>query len=135
MTLPAVLPTLTTLDLTGVRNNDNVYDLTVTNAAYTNVPLDITGWTFVFTVKRWVSDPDPLAVFQTRTGDSSGCVAILDAPSGQVQFKLPAIKTRGEADTPFTLVYDVEAILPSGLVRTIQQGKLAVSMSVTQAIA
>lgn len=118
------------------RGDTLAFVVQVTNPLYEgDVPLDVTGWKFYFTVKRWVSEPDQYAVHQDSTTSGSGLVAIVTpATLGKVSVAMPAAKTILFPDTPTTLVYDVEGIDVAGNVRTVDSGTIKVSPDVTRAV-
>jgi hypothetical protein len=100
----------------------------------TTAPRDITGWLIWFTVKRYVSDPDNVAVFQARSDDGSGAVDIVQPLIGAVNLTMPALATRGFPDTPTTLTYDVQARDGLGTVVTVEEGSIRVEPHATASI-
>ena len=97
--------------------------------------VNVTGWTFWFTVKKYFADPDNVAVFQGKSTDGSGTVTITDAPNGKVTLTLPASATLNYPDSVVQLVYDVQGKDTSGNIYTVDSGSVSVSPDVTRAIA
>jgi hypothetical protein len=50
-----------------VKGEDAQIDWTVQTSATNISPIDVTGWTFAFTVKRWDRDADPAVIAPTIT--------------------------------------------------------------------
>jgi len=101
-------------------------------------PQDLTGWFLWCTIKRTVSDPDPLAVAQVTTAPSSvpagGSLALLVATAGQAQVSIPPIATRGFPDGRVRLVYDVQGKDGAGNIFTVEVGEIEVEPDVTNSI-
>jgi len=96
--------------------------------------VDITGWTFWFTLKRYYNDPDNLAVFQGITTDGTGNVTITDALSGKVTVFVPPLSTLNMPDADVRLVFDLQGKDPAGVVYTAERGVIVVSPDVTRAV-
>lgn len=94
------------------------------------VPVDITGWTIWFTLKRSTADPDP-GVFQGSTLTSG--VVITDAQNGKIACTMPASATSSFEDAIVPLVYDVKGKDTFGNESTIDFGDVYVQPGVTQA--
>ncbi len=86
-------------------------------------PIDITGWTFVFTL-----DPSD------APADASGNVwslagTIINAAGGIVEFAPSAL----EADVaPGTYFWDLEATIPAAGIRTVARGSLAIRQDISK---
>jgi len=102
----------------------------------TGAAIAVPGWTFWFTVKRFISDPDEQAIFAAKTGDGSGGVVVTDVNLGAVTATMPAICTRLFPDTPTKLLYDVQAMDATGVISTIDSGTIAIdpSSDITRAV-
>jgi hypothetical protein len=99
-------------------------------------PLNVSGWTFWLTAKYAVPNPDaraPVAIDNIAGG--RGGVTVLDAPTGMVVGVIPALATRGFADGPTALEYDVQGQDGSGVVTTLQRGVMVFEPDVTRAVA
>ena len=94
--------------------------------------VDITGWKLWFTVKKYLADPDSLAVFQGTT--VSGDVVITAATSGKALCTMPAISTRALPDGVTRLIYDVQGKDLTGIISTVERGVITVTPDVTRAI-
>jgi hypothetical protein len=118
-------------DLTAVRGDTNEYDLTFTRLDTTQtpavaVPLDLTGATIVFTLKRNLDDADVDAVLQKTAGAG---IAVTDAANGE------ALLTLNPADTtdlpaPRAFHYDVQVTESDGRVTTTAIGLLRLTADV-----
>lgn len=98
----------------------------VVRDSVTGAAIAVPGWTFWFTVKRFVSDPDEYAIFAAKTGDGSGGIVVTDVNLGAITATMPAIRTRLFPDTPTKLLYDVQAMDPLGKVSTIDSGTIKI---------
>jgi hypothetical protein len=96
-----------------------------------SVPVDIAGYTITFTAKYEFPDSDNRAVSQLDNLTLGG-VVILTANPGKFSVTMPASATRGFADSPIVLLYDVQAQDPAGRVSTIDLGTITVSPDVTR---
>ncbi len=112
----------------------NVAVTIVPDGQTTPVVVDVTGWTFWFTVKRYVQNFDDKSLFQAKTGDSTGGITIVDAVNGKLLAKMDPIYTRNLADGPETLYFDLQAKDTAGIVTTIDEGQILVTPDVTRAI-
>ena len=90
--------------------------------------LDITGYTFWFTLKDNIDDADPGALQVTATPDVSGNPT--EASQGIIYIK--ASKTLTTTLTPKTYNYDVQQVDGTGNVQTLLIGKVKVAKQVTR---
>lgn len=98
------------------------------------IPVNITGYKIYFTVKRYLTDPDAYAVFQSNSADLTTNVTITDALNGKATCKMPASKTVNFPDGLVVLLYDVTAIDLSGNVSTVDSGTVTIVPDVTRAV-
>lgn len=98
------------------------------------IPQNITGWSFWFTLKYYYSDPDLAAVAQLTSSPPTG-VTITDAVNGKLLITMQPIVTRSFPDQPTKLVYDVKGKDATGNITTVDSGTLTVNPSATRAIA
>lgn len=89
---------------------------------------DITGSTLRFTAKARLADADADALLTGSTGD--GRIVLVDPVAGMARVTIPAELTTGLGRR--VLVWDVQLSQP-GLVRTLDEGTLIVSVDVTRA--
>ena len=90
--------------------------------------LNITGYTFWFTLKENVDDADPGALQVTATPDTS--TNPTEASQGIIYIK--ASKTLTNSLSPKTYNYDVQQVDGSGNVQTLLIGKVKVVRDVTR---
>jgi len=90
--------------------------------------LDITGYSFWFTLKENIDDADPGAVQVTATPDVSG--APTEASQGILYIKVPKAST--DSLDPKTYNYDVQQVDGSGNVQTLLIGKVKVVKDITR---
>lgn len=104
-----------------VRGDDWTINLTITSAG---AVVDVTGYTFYFTLKSDIdaNDPGELQVTALPSG--------ADATNGIVNIDVPAATTT--TLTPQTYNYDVQQIDNTGNVRTLLIGKVKVVKDVTR---
>lgn len=98
------------------------------------VPVNITGYKIYFTVKRYITDPDAYAVFQSNSADLTNNVTITDALNGKVTCKMPSSKTVNFPDGQVVLLYDVAVIDLAGNVSTVDSGTVTIVPDVTRAV-
>ena len=111
-----------------VRGDDWTIKLTVSDSGS---PLDITGYTYWFTLKDNIDDADPGALQVSVTPSVVGSPT--EASQGIVY--ITANKTATDTVTPATYNYDVQQIDNSGKVQTLLIGKVKVVKDVTRSIA
>lgn len=111
------------------RGDTLIFQVDATDPALAGAPMSLTGWVVAVAIKRYLSDPDPFAVFTARSTDASPAIVISDAALGQVQVTVPAIATIGFADGPVRLVWAMKGKSPSGAVRTLAEGTITVNPS------
>jgi len=104
-----------------VRGDDWTLKLTLTSSG---TPLDITGYTFWFTLKSGVDDADPGALQVTATSGSP------DAAAGILYINVPKASTDGL--TSGTYNYDVQQVDDSNNVQTLLIGKVKVVKDITR---
>jgi hypothetical protein len=95
------------------------------------VALNLTGYSIWFTAKKQKSDNDtaPTAIQKTL---SSGIV-VLDAAAGHIKVTiLPADTATLSADT--TYVCDLQVKSGGGVITTVADGTMAITLDVTQAV-
>lgn len=97
------------------------------------VPVDVTGWKFWFSVKRYYADPDNQAVFQTNSTDGTGAIVFTTPTAGIITCTMPALATVNFPDAVTQLVYDVQGKDLSGNVSTVDVGTIEVTPDVTRA--
>jgi len=110
-----------------VRGDDWTIKLTVSDSG---TPLNITGYTYWFTLKDNIDDADPGALQVSVTPNVLGSPT--EASQGIVY--IVADKTNTDTVTPGTYNYDVQQIDPSGKVQTLLIGKVKVVKDVTRSI-
>jgi hypothetical protein len=89
-----------------------------------DVPLDITGWTIYFTIKRYVTDPDVSALIQKIITSHT------DPVNGKSALNLSHTDTDSLPEGVF--VYDIQIKTSGGEIHTIYKGQVKVSVDVTQ---
>lgn len=101
----------------------------------TNAAIDVTGWTFWFTAKYSVVEPDAQAgIAQDNIMGGKGGVVLLSPTQGQCLVTVQPIVTRAFPDGPVRMVYDIQSMDPGGVVITIERGEQVVLPDVTRAI-
>lgn len=87
------------------------------------LPIDISGWTFVFTL-------DPSDAPEDASGNVWSLVGtITDAPGGVAEFAPSAL----QADiAPGTYFWDLEATIPGGGIRTVARGTLPIRQDISK---
>lgn len=110
-----------------VRGDDWTLKLVLTSDSSV---LNITGYTFWFTLKSNVEDADPGALQVTATPDISSSPT--EASQGIIYIK--ASKTLTTNLTPGTFNYDVQQVDSSGNVQTLLIGKVKVVKDITRSI-
>lgn len=107
-------------DLCLVRGDDKYYRLEFT---YGDPPveLDITGYTITLTAKRNLAEEDSDALFQT-------VAELTDPTNGIATIHLTNVMTKQPVATYF---YDIQLESPSGDIKTVLRGKLAIVWEVT----
>lgn len=110
-----------------VRGDDWTLKLVLTSNSSV---LDITGYTFWFTLKENIDDADPGALQVTATPDIS--TSPTEASQGIIFIK--ASKTLTNSLTPKTYNYDVQQIDGDGNVQTLLIGKVKVVKDITRSI-
>jgi len=108
-----------------VRGDDWTLKLVLTSNSSV---LDITGYTFWFTLKENIDDADPGALQVTATPDIS--TSPTEASQGIIFIK--ASKTLTNSLTPKTYNYDVQQIDGDGNVQTLLIGKVKVVKDITR---
>jgi hypothetical protein len=111
-----------------VRGDDWTIKLTLSDSGSA---LNITGFTYWFTLKDNIDDADPGALQVSITPDIS--TSPTEASQGIVY--ITASKTATELVTPGTFNYDVQQVDGSGKVQTLLIGKVKVVKDVTRSIA
>jgi hypothetical protein len=116
-------------DLSAVRGDTNEYDLTFSRLDGQGVaqPLDLTGATIVFTLKRDLADTDDAAVLQKT--DSSGITVSAPATAGLATLKLDPADT-ASLPAPRAFHYDVQVTESDGRVTTTAIGLLRLTADV-----
>jgi len=110
-------------DLEMFRGNNRVFSLAVQRDGR---PLDISGATFRFLVRKSVGDAPSAAVITKTTGAG---LAISDAPNGIVDITFVPSDTN-PLYAPQVLIFDIEMTL-SGEITTPVQGTLLVQRTIT----
>jgi hypothetical protein len=90
--------------------------------------LDITGYTFWFTLKENVDDADPGALQVTATPDIS--TSPTEASQGIIYIKVPRADTNNLSAKTYN--YDVQQVDNSGNVQTLLLGKVKVVKDITR---
>ena len=90
--------------------------------------LDITGYTFWFTLKENVDDADPGALQVTATPDIS--TSPTEASQGIIYIRVPRADTNNLAAKTYN--YDVQQVDNSGNVQTLLLGKVKVVKDITR---
>jgi hypothetical protein len=91
-------------------------------------PLDVTGYIFVFTVKRSKMDDDSLAVAQSYYTCQPGTIS----QSGVVSFEALTRQQSGNITPDETYVMDVRYLTPADQAATIVEGELTVIRPISQ---
>jgi hypothetical protein len=104
-----------------VRGDDWSLKLNITSS---NSPVDITGYTYTWTLKDNVDDPDPGALQVTLVASGSS------AAIGEVILSATAAVTTNI--TPQTYTYDVQQVNTTGVVQTLLLGKVKVVKDITR---
>lgn len=108
-----------------VRGDDWTLKLVLTSG---NSVLDITGYTYWFTLKENVDDADPGALQVTATPDIS--TSPTEASQGIIYIK--ASRTETNTLSAKTYNYDVQQVDDSGNVQTLLIGKVKVVKDITR---
>jgi|DEB0MinimDraft_6_1074348.scaffolds.fasta_scaffold01024_5 hypothetical protein len=111
-----------------VRGDDWTIKLTLSDSGS---PLNITGYTYWFTLKDNIDDADPGALQVSITPSASGSPS--EASQGIVY--ITAAKALTDTVTPATYNYDVQQVDGTGKVQTLLIGKVKVVKDVTRSIA
>lgn len=90
---------------------------------------DITGHSLRFTAKNRITDTDGVAPITGTT--AGGQIVITDGPGGLARVTIPAAQTDGFT-TDRVLLWDLQISDPSGVVKTLDSGKLIVTRDVTR---
>jgi hypothetical protein len=106
-----------------VRGDDWTFKLTITSSGS---PVDITGYSYWFTLKTSDTDADPGAL-QTTT-----VAAGADALNGIIYVTAANADTIGI--TPGTFYYDIQQVDDLGAITTLLLGKVKVVRDITQSI-
>lgn len=112
-------------DLNFDEGDDNTYAVTLTDAA--GDPVDITGYTFYFTVKYNKNDSDDQAVFKIT--DST----IAAPTTGVINLEVVRADTVGKR--PGIYPYDIKYKDASGDIKTILYGNYNLRQAVTDEVA
>lgn len=117
-------------DLTAIRGDTNEYDVTVTRKDDQGVdqPLNLTGATLKFTVKRSLRDADTDLVLQKTVGAGITVTAPL---TGECTLRLDPADT-ASLPAPRSFHYDLELTETDGRVTTTALGLLRLSADVEQ---
>ncbi|MCD1628447.1 hypothetical protein [Marinobacter shengliensis] len=107
------------------RGDDFAFKIAIVDSL--NVPVDITGWEFMATMKLDFMDPDDKATVAVNIGPVSGADAVL----GVTHLVLPNAQTRNLL--PALYFFDLQKVL-DGSVVTIINGRVKVKADVTQRI-
>jgi hypothetical protein len=108
-----------------VRGDDWTLKLVLTSEGSV---LDITGYTFWFTLKENVDDADPGALQVTATPDIS--TSPTEASQGIIYIKVPRADTNNLSAKTYN--YDVQQVDNSGNVQTLLLGKVKVVKDITR---
>jgi hypothetical protein len=100
-----------------------------------SVPTNLDGARVVFTAKSYVTEPDNIAVWQLDTGVLGGVTLADNTASGAFYVKGDPIRSRGFADGPVDLVYDIQVMTQDGIITTVEAGTLTVIPDVSRLIA
>lgn len=101
----------------------------------TQGPIDVTGWTFWLTAKYALPNPDAQAAFQQdNIPGGYGGIMIVSATAGEVLATVQPLTTRSYPDGDVHVDYDVQGQDTSGIVITIERGRLTIKPDVTRAI-
>ena len=88
-----------------------------------NAPVDLSGWTMIFTLKHHHMQPDEESVLQKRMVILGSSAVLVFRPEDTNEL------------TPFVYEYDVQLTTPDGTgVRTFLMGKLEIKTGVTHAL-
>jgi hypothetical protein len=98
------------------------------------VPLDLAGARMVFTAKSYDTQFDQQAIWQLDNAALGG-VVVTSAAGGAFTVTAPPIRTYAFADGPVELVFDLQVVLASGRVATIEAGTITIVPDVTRIIA
>lgn len=115
-------------DIGPFKRGDSIpFDVTIT---LDGVALDLTNYDIWATGKRQLSDADVDAVFQvTKAG---GAIVVSGAGNNIARVTIPGSSTASlTANT--TLFYDVQIKSPTGLITTVADGRLTITLDVTRA--
>ena len=97
--------------------------------------IDVTGWTFWFTAKYALPQPDrEAAIAQDNIVGGNGGVALVAPAMGQGVVTVQPITTRAFPDGPVRMEYDLQCLDLAGVVTTIERGAIVVVPDVTRAI-
>lgn len=113
------------------RGDDRELEITVSNAAGDG-PLDITGMTLRWTLKRAYTDGDADAIAQKSTG--GGGISITDGPAGLAEVTVDREDTEEveiPSAKPLMLFWDLQ-LTNAGKAQTIAEGRLSLSPDVTR---
>lgn len=96
----------------------------------TDLPIDITGFSFAFTVKRRTEDTDVQAVLQKTTSDG---ISILDAVNGYGEIRIMPADTSGQPNINLQVVEWDFQITRGGNPEILSRGDGSLAMPITRA--
>ena len=99
------------------------------------VQLDVSGWTFRFTAKFALPNPDAQAAFRAdNVAGGIGGVTLVAPTQGQCLVTIAPSATLGWGDGPIDVEYDVQSTDVSGVIKTIEVGTITVRPHATKSI-
>ena len=103
---------------------------------FTRGSVDVTGWTFWFTAKYALPNPDKQAAMaqDNISSGGNGGITLVQPTLGQALVQVQPSVTLQYPDGPVCLDYDIQAKDPSGVVTTVEFGKLTVWPDVTRSV-
>lgn len=100
-------------------------------------PQNLSGWFVWCTLKKYLPNPDLLAVAQVTSQPASfplgGGILVAAPLLGQAHVTIPPAATQGFPDSDVLLEYDVQTQDPSGNIFTVERGTVVVEPDVTNA--
>ena len=104
--------------------------------ANTKAVLDVTGWSFWFTAKWAVPNPDAQAAIaqDCNVEGGNGGIVLVAPTQGQGIVTVLPIVTRQFADGPECMEYDIQAMDLSSIITTVERGQQIVFPDITRAI-
>lgn len=104
----------------------------------TAAAINIAGWTFWFTAKFALANPDKQAGISqdniSPTPPGNGGIVLVNASLGQGVVTVQPVVTRCFADGPTEMDYDIQVEDTGGIITTVERGCIVVVPDVTRSI-